>query len=77
MTSIWIGGYTLPHWRELVTDEIRAAGGDTMQIAFLYASHTLNNAVHNVAWFVVCELEGGVTTGLLQAISRDLPRGLA
>lgn len=31
-------------------------------------SHSINNAVHNAAWFVVCELEGSVSTGLLQGV---------
>ena len=37
-------------------------------ILLLFASHTLNNAVHNAAWFIVCELEGGVSTGLLMGV---------
>ncbi len=37
-------------------------------IVLLYAGHTINNSIHNIAWFVVCELEGGVSTGLLMGV---------
>ena len=52
----------------LVGEEVAAAGGDPTTILLLYGTHTLNNAVHNAAWFIVCELEGGVSTGLLMGV---------
>jgi hypothetical protein len=30
--------------------------------------HLINNSVHNASWFVVCELEGGTSTGLLMGV---------
>lgn len=71
-TLFWIGCYTVPRWDAVVTEEVAAASGDARWILLLYASHTLNNAVHNLAWFNVCELEGGVTTGLLQGVKAAL-----
>ena len=41
---------------------------DLSVIALLFVTHMLNNAVHNAAWFVVCELESGVSTGLLMGV---------
>ena len=49
-----------------------ARGGDVLWILFLYATHCLNNSVHNLAWFVICELEGGVSTGLLMGVKAAL-----
>lgn len=63
-----MGAVTVPRWETLVTGEVLSKGGRPAVIAALYVSHTLNNAVHNLAWFYVCELEGGVTTGLLQGV---------
>lgn len=67
-TCVWMAAYTLPHWDEIVTSEVLAAHGSPGLIIFLYATHTLNNGVHNAAWFVVCELESGVSTGLLMGL---------
>ena len=65
-TSVWLVFYTAPHWGELVSAEVAMNGGSTPLILVLYASHTVNNGVHNYAWFVICEEEGSVATGLLQ-----------
>ncbi len=67
-TCVWLAFVTVPRWRELVTDEVAAAGGSPALLAFLYVTHCLNNSVHNVAWFTVCELESGVSTGLLMGL---------
>ncbi|KAL3931380.1 MAG: hypothetical protein SGPRY_001146, partial [Prymnesium sp.] len=67
-TSIWIVGYTIPHWNALVTAPVQRQQGSIWVIGFLFLSHILNNAVHNAAWFIVCELEGGVSTGLLMGV---------
>ena len=72
ITLVWICAYVLPRWDELVVREVAAAHGAPLWIALLYASHTINNSVHNLAWFYVCELEGGVTTGLLQGVKAAL-----
>ena len=72
VTAVWIGAVTGPNWKSLVTDEVAEHEGNGYVIAALYLSHTLNNAVHNLAWFYVCELEGGVTTGLLQGVKAAL-----
>ena len=47
---------------------MRHAGGRPWLICVLYATHMLNNGLHNLAWFVICELEGGVSTGLLMGV---------
>ena len=65
-TSVWLVFYTAPHWGELVSAEVAMNGGSTPLILVLYVSHTVNNGVHNYAWFVICEEEGSVATGLLQ-----------
>mmetsp|Transcript_5657 Transcript_5657/g.15007 ORF Transcript_5657/g.15007 Transcript_5657/m.15007 type:complete len:475 (-) Transcript_5657:483-1907(-) len=67
-TLIWMCVYTFPHWNEVVTEEVAAAEGSPWLILFLFATHTINNGVHNAAWFVVCELESGVSTGLLMGL---------
>jgi drug/metabolite transporter (DMT)-like permease len=67
-TAVWVGSYTLPRWDELVVREVALAGGSPYLLLLLYASHMLNNSAHNWAWFVVCELEGGVSTGLLMGL---------
>ena len=72
VTAVWIGAVTGPNWKSLVSDEVAEHEGNGYVIAALYISHTLNNAVHNLAWFYVCELEGGVTTGLLQGVKAAL-----
>lgn len=60
--------YTFPHWNVLVVEEIKQAGGNVWLIIFLFLTHAVNNAVHNASWFVVCELEGSVSTGLLMGV---------
>lgn len=72
ITLVWICAYVLPRWETLVVGEVAAAHGVPLWIGLLYVSHTLNNSVHNLAWFYVCELEGGVTTGLLQGVKAAL-----
>ena len=67
-TSVWMAAYTIPHWQELVVDEVAERGGNIPLIMLLFATHTVNNGVHNAAWFVVCELESGVSTGLLMGV---------
>ena len=54
--------------QELVPDEIEKAEGSVPLLWVLYIAHTLNNSIHNLAWFGVCELEGGVSTGLLMGV---------
>ncbi len=60
--------FTVPNWQTLVVDEVFAANGSPWLILLLYTTHTINNGVHNAAWFVVCELESGVSTGLLMGL---------
>lgn len=67
-TLVWMVAVTGPRWNELVVEQVQEKGGNLWEIALLYASHTLNNGVHNYAWFVVCELEDGVSTGLLMGV---------
>lgn len=67
-TTLWMVIYTIPHWDEIVTSEVVLVGGSPWLIVLLYATHTINNGVHNAAWFVVCELESGVSTGLLMGL---------
>ena len=67
-TMIWMTAYTIPRWDELVVSEISDANGNIPLILLLFATHTINNGVHNAAWFVVCELESGVSTGLLMGV---------
>ncbi|KAL1524425.1 hypothetical protein AB1Y20_019320 [Prymnesium parvum] len=67
-TMIWIAGYTIPHWETVVSAPVRFHHSNVWVIGLLFASHIVNNAVHNAAWFVVCELEGGVSTGLLMGV---------
>ena len=55
-TAIWMCLCTLPRWDELVTQQVEANQGSLWLIALLFATHTVNNGVHNAAWFVVCEL---------------------
>ena len=72
LSGVWMVCFTIPHWQEVVADEVAARGGDVLWILFLYATHCLNNSVHNLAWFVICELEGGVSTGLLMGVKAAL-----
>jgi len=67
-TSVWLAAYTLPNWHEIVSQEVEREGGSPPLLLLLYFSHMLNNSAHNLAWFVVCELEGGVSTGLLMGL---------
>ena len=67
-TMVWVSLVTVPRWDELVSSEMAARGGSPLLILFLYFTHCLNNSAHNVSWFTVCELEGGVSTGLLMGI---------
>ena len=67
-TSCWMAAYTLPNWRDLVTSEVDERHGYPPLILLLFFTHMINNAVHNAAWFIVCELESGVSTGLLMGV---------
>ena len=67
-TAVWVGVYTAPNFGAIVVDEVDARGGSPALLALLFAAHTVNNGVHNAAWFVVCELESGVSTGLLMGL---------
>ena len=67
-TLVWMCVYTFPNWEQIVMQEVRDAGGRPWVILALYVSHLLSNAVHNLAWFATCELEGGVSTGLLMGV---------
>lgn len=67
-SAAWVGAYTLPRWDQLVVREVAIAGGSPYLLLFLYATHMINNAAHNLSWFIVCELEGGVSTGLLMGL---------
>ena len=68
MTTTWMCVYTFPRWQEVVVTEITEHDGNLPLILFLFLTHTINNGVHNYAWFVVCELESGVSTGLLMGV---------
>ena len=68
MTLMWMCVYTTPRWQEVVVGEIAEHDGSLPLILFLFLTHTINNGVHNYAWFVVCELESGVSTGLLMGV---------
>jgi drug/metabolite transporter (DMT)-like permease len=72
ITVIWIVVYTIPNWDELVTQEVERRNGHWPTIWLLYFLHTFNNAFHNWAWFTVCELEGGTSTGLLMGVKAAL-----
>ena len=52
----------------LVTREVEAVNGRYWLIWLLYFLHIINNALHNGGWFIVCELEGGTSTGLLMGV---------
>lgn len=67
-TGVWMTAYTVPRWETLVSDEVARSEGSPLLLTVLFASHTLNNGLHNAAWFVVCELESGVSTGLLMGL---------
>ena len=49
-------------------DEIAQRRGNVPLILFLFVTHTINNGVHNYAWFVFVELESGVSTGFLMGV---------
>jgi drug/metabolite transporter (DMT)-like permease len=68
ITMLWIVVYTIPNWDTLVTQEIEKVNGRVWLISVIYFLHILNNAMHNWAWFTVCELEGGTSTGLLMGV---------
>ena len=60
-TLLWFVCYTIPKWQSLVSDEIEERGGSVPLIVLLFISHTINNGVHNYAWFVVCEVRPTAT----------------
>lgn len=64
--------YTVPRWEVLVAQPTRDADASTGYLVFLFASHTINNWIHNIAWFVICQIEGSVSTGLLQGLKAIL-----
>lgn len=68
ITVLWLVLYTIPNWDELVTQEIEKVNGRVWLICVIYVLHIINNAMHNWAWFTVCELEGGTSTGLLMGV---------
>ena len=39
-TAIWFAAYTIPHWHELVVEEVADANGSPLLIALLFATHT-------------------------------------
>ena len=67
-TPVPAGFYTVPHWDELVAEPIAEASGRLWLIALMYLLMVANNALHNAAWFLIVELEGGTSTGLLMGV---------
>lgn len=58
--------YTAPRWQELVAGPVAEEGSTPGYLALLFITQAFSNFAHNVSWFVVCEREGSVATGLLQ-----------
>lgn len=68
LISIYILVFTVPHWEEMVAKPVRDGGASAAYLVFLFSSHTVNNWLHNITWFMICEKEGSVSTGLLQGL---------
>ena len=49
-TSCYTLVFTVPRWGALVAGPTARAGASWRWLAFLFGSHTLSNAAHNLAW---------------------------
>ena len=51
-TTCYTLAFTVPRWGALVAGPTARAGASWRWLAFLFGSHTLSNAAHNLAWCV-------------------------
>ena len=51
---------------------MRLSGATPGYLTFLLVSHTFSNWLHNLSWFIICDREGSVATGLLQGLKAVL-----
>ncbi|CAL6100187.1 Conserved_hypothetical protein [Hexamita inflata] len=61
--------YTIPHWKQLVIDEIATNNGVVWQICLLYAALFLVDLFHMFAQYTVVPRVGSVSTGVGKSIS--------
>jgi len=66
LSLIYHFAYTAPRWHELVAGPVAEEGSTLGYLAMLFITQAFSNFAHNISWFVVCEREGAVATGLLQ-----------
>lgn len=72
LSALYTAAYVAPRWDRLVGAPVREAGASPGYLAFLVVSHTVSNWLHNLSWFIICDREGSVSTGLIQGLKAVL-----
>lgn len=65
---MYIFAYTVPHWHEIVSEEIIKNNGKSLTIFFLYFLFLVSEAFYNYTYFVIIETSGAVTGGVMQGL---------
>ncbi|KAH8050195.1 hypothetical protein JL721_11456 [Aureococcus anophagefferens] len=72
LSALYTAVVVAPRWDYLVAAPVRVSGATPRYLTALVVSHTFSNWLHNLSWFIICDREGSVATGLLQGLKAVL-----
>ncbi|KAH8061598.1 hypothetical protein JL721_8826 [Aureococcus anophagefferens] len=72
LSALYTAVVVAPRWDYLVAAPVRVSGATPSYLTALVVSHTFSNWLHNLSWFIICDREGSVATGLLQGLKAVL-----
>jgi len=72
LSALYTAVVVAPRWDYLVAAPVRVSGATPQYLTALVVSHTFSNWLHNLSWFIICDREGSVATGLLQGLKAVL-----
>jgi len=68
LTSVYIVVYTMPNFRELVSEKVEKANGNVTVIISLYAVLVITAFLHSWTYYKLLNFTGSVSTGILQSL---------
>ena len=66
--ALWVAGYTLPRWGELIEEPAARAGGDQSIMVTGFVLIAVSALAHSLAYFRLLRGHGAVVIGVLQAL---------
>lgn len=66
--SVYMVLYTIPRWNELVSDNIKARGGNLHVIFFSFVWLVISQLAHALTYFMLLGSVGAISTGILQSL---------